>query len=135
MRRLGRHRGKFTYKVPWPRGLFPGFHRGVYEPKLEWLTPPPGTAFFVWTDEPLSEWSAAEIRAGYEKLAAQQGTAEDDRAWRRSGPSMEEVRDVVRDELTSTPIFTGLKYGRFGDSEFDLATPPPVCPAVSCLIF
>lgn len=112
----GRHRGKFAYKVPWPRGLFPGFHRGVYEPKLEWewKVCPGLLNTFSWTTASTPFW--VQDPPGTFTLARDDGSA-----LIISGPSIEEeVRDVVRDELTSPPIFSGLRFGEFGDSAFDL---------------
>lgn len=142
----GRHRGKFRLGIPWPRGIRThGFHRGEYVEKPEWKTPRPkltrtrwygnwgivddGSLRFMGT---ITLPSAAPIESGVAVVVTpNDGAANLPALIEDPEAREEEIRHVVQGELASTPIYSGLRFGRFGDSHFDIAEPAPVCPPVA----
>lgn len=133
--KVGRHRGVYTFRQPWVRGL-DGQHHGEYVEKPQWRKKKPDTLLgnsLIWQGTVASN------------IVPQLDVATIDSFWLTppenaiatlpiliGGPDNESyIRDIVNDELNATPIYTGIKYGRFGDSDIDLADPEPLCITVS----
>lgn len=143
----GRHDGIYGWKLPSWAGVTEGVHRGEYVPKSEWFRPRPRLPWkrglqiedgnLVWegvtyiapcTAENLgSAFITITPDAGVINIPAfTQGPDED-------AAQEQRIRDIVNDELASTPVYSALRfedYGRFGDSSFDRADPAPVCTVV-----
>jgi hypothetical protein len=148
-RTKGRHRGRFEYPRRWPGVVNTGLHRGKYMEKPEWITHKGGTTvpkgWMVWNGKvtlPMATTHSAVLTLspseGLNTLPALIGpdpvvlepAMELVRA-RQEDQRKQEIRDLIDNELAATPIYTGMRYGRFGDSDIDRADREPVCPPVA----
>lgn len=107
-----------------------GQHRGEYVEKPEWRAPvetewasPPWTQLsngtLLWDDNITISNVVPRGSLTIPALLGPPGPPD--------VPGEEEIREYINHELCSTPIFTGLKYGGFGDSDFDRADSAPLC--------
>lgn len=101
-----------------------GRHRGKYQPKASWSPQPDEKTFgdyFIWNgsctisnvfsdSDPPMMTATLEVPEGLCTIPALTGH-----------PDEQEVRDIVQDELAATPIYTGIRYGGFGDLDIDRA--------------
>lgn len=112
--------------------FYKGQHRGEYVEKPEWKPSPwkqLDNGILIW-NRPVTLKIGNAVPTGVATLSL----TPDDGALTIPAligparvPGEEEIREYINHELCSTPIFTGLKYGRFGDSDFDMADSAPLC--------
>lgn len=116
----------YPYPLPVGRGFGLGLaplHRGKYVEDPAWK-PAPG---MVYLGSETVEWTFT--------LTPDDGLLTIP-ALMRPEPDETAIRDIVRDELASTPVYTALRYedygrtGQWGDVTIDLADEAPVCTTV-----